>query len=70
MQQQNNIAAGIIAIVQSLLPFLVLIHVLHWTSDTIAAAMLVVTNIVTTAGLIFANKQTATALSTPPPSGP
>lgn len=55
--KQNAIAAGIISIVQSVLPFLVLVGVINWTSDTIAACMLVVTNVVTTGGLLFAQKQ-------------
>lgn len=55
--KSNAIAAGVIATIQSVLPFLVLVGVLDWTSDTIAACMLVVTNLVTTGGLIFAQKQ-------------
>lgn len=55
--KQNAIAAGIISIVQSALPFLVLVGVINWTSDTIAAAVLVTTNIVTTAGYLFAQSQ-------------
>lgn len=58
MTKQDQIAAGIIALVQSALPFLILIDVLHWTADTTAAAMLVTTNIVTLGGLFFQSAKT------------
>lgn len=52
----EQLRAAFIAVIQSLLPFLVLVGVIHWTSDTIAACMLVVTNVVTTLFLLLPNK--------------
>lgn len=53
MTTQDKIAAGIIAFVGNLLPFLVVTHVLAWTGDTTASAMLVVNSAVTLGGLVF-----------------
>lgn len=50
----NQINAAIFAVVQSLIPALVLAGVLSWTDTTIAAVMLVVSNTLTLVGLIFA----------------
>lgn len=47
MTRSEQIRAAIIAVAQSLFPALVLLNVIDWTSTTIAAVMLVVTNIVT-----------------------
>ena len=46
MAKSEQIRAAIIAVVQSVFPALVLLNVIDWTSDTIAAVMLVVTNVV------------------------
>lgn len=54
--RSEQLRATIIAFIQSLLPFLVLIHALTWTSDTIAACMLAVTNATTLAFLLLPNK--------------
>ena len=54
MKNRDGIAAAVIATVNSVFPFLVLVGVLDWTPDTIAGAMLVVTNVVTLGGLLFA----------------
>lgn len=45
------IAAAFIALIQSLFPVLVLTGAVHWTNDTVAAVMLVVTNAVTLLGV-------------------
>lgn len=55
MNRSEQLRAAIIAVVQSLLPALVLLNVIDWTSDTIAAVMLVVTNITTLAFLLLPN---------------
>ena len=48
------IAAGI-AVVNSLFPFLVLIGALSWDADQIAGAYLVISNLGTFIGLLFAS---------------
>ena len=53
--KSEQIRAAIIAVIQSLLPALVLLNVVHLTSDAIAAIMLVVTNTVTLAFLLLPN---------------
>lgn len=50
----NQINAAVFAVVQSLIPALILLGVLDWTADTTAAVLLVVTNTLTLVGLIFA----------------
>ena len=55
--KSEQIRAAIIAVIQSLLPALVLLHVIDWTSDTIAAVMLVVTNTVTLFFLLLPNAE-------------
>lgn len=57
--RSEQIRAAIIALAQSLFPALVLLGVIDWTSDTIAAVMLVVTNLVTMFFLLLPNKPTA-----------
>lgn len=54
--RSEQLRAAFIAIAQSALPFLVLVGAVDWTSDTIAAAMLVVTNVTTFAFLLLPNK--------------
>ena len=60
------IAAGI-ALVNSIIPFLQLVGVIHLTSDAVAALYIVISNIGTVFGLIFASTPLT---NTPPPSGP
>lgn len=50
----NQINAAVFAVVQSLVPALVLLGVLSWTTDQVAAVMLVVSNTLTLIGLVFA----------------
>lgn len=50
----NQINAAVFAVVQSLIPALILLGVLDWTADTTAAVLLVVTNTLTLVGLVFA----------------
>lgn len=50
----NQINAAVFAVIQSLIPALILLGVLDWTTDTTAAVLLVVTNTLTLVGLIFA----------------
>ena len=50
----NALIAGLMAIVNSVFPFLILIGVLHWTADEIAACVLVISNVLTFVGLLFA----------------
>ena len=47
LTRTNALIAAALAIVNSLLPFLVLIDVLHWNADQIAGAYLVVSNVAT-----------------------
>lgn len=63
----NAIAASLIAVANSIFPFLVLVGLLHWTSDTIAAAILVIGNLVNFGGLLFS---AVPASNTPPPTPP
>ena len=58
MAKSAQIRAAIIAVVQSVFPALVLLNVIDWTSDTIAAVMLVVTNVVTLTFLLLPNAPT------------
>lgn len=53
MDPRDKIAAAVIATISSLFPVLNLAGVLHLTADGIAIVMLCVTNLVTTAGLLF-----------------
>lgn len=53
--------AAVIATIQSLLPVLILLGVVNWTSDQVAIVMLFVTNAVTTGFLLAPNP-------TPPPA--
>lgn len=57
--KSEQVRAGIIALIQSILPALVLLGVVDWTSDTIAAVMLVVTNAVTLTFLLLPTAPTA-----------
>lgn len=66
MTTQDKIAAAVIAFVGNLIPFLVVLHVLMWTGDTVAACMLVVNSAVTLGGLLFQSVKAPVA----PPSGP
>lgn len=50
----NAVVAGGISTVNSIIPFLILVGVLHWTADAVAAAYLVVSNIGTFVGLMIA----------------
>jgi uncharacterized membrane protein YphA (DoxX/SURF4 family) len=52
-ESYDAVAAAVIALVQSVFPVLILTGALHWTDDTIAAVMLVVTNLVTLFGLVI-----------------
>ncbi len=58
LTRTNALVAAGIAFVNSVFPFLVLVGVLDWTPETIAAAYLVVSNLLTTIGLIFASSPT------------
>jgi hypothetical protein len=49
----DAIAAAVIALIQSIFPVLILTGAVDWTSDTIAAVMLVVTNTVTLLGVML-----------------
>lgn len=51
----NAIIAAVIALVNSIIPFLVLINVLHLGNDAIAALYLIISNAATLFGLIFAS---------------
>lgn len=53
MTRSEQIRAALIAMIQSLFPALVLLGIIDWTSDTIAAVMLVVTNAVTLGFLLL-----------------
>lgn len=67
----EQLRAAVIAFVQSLLPFLVLVGIISWTSDTIAACMLVVTNATTLGFLLYPNKKAAEApVAAPAPVEP
>lgn len=57
MTTSDKVAAAVIAFVGNLLPFLVILHVLTWTGDTVASAMLVVNSTVALAGLVFQSVQ-------------
>ena len=61
--RSEQLRAAIIAFAQSLLPFLVLVGVITWTSDVIAACMLVVSNSLTMFFLFLPNRTPQ-----PPPS--
>lgn len=50
----NQVIAAGIALVNSVIPFLILVGALHWTADTVAAAYLIVSNVGTFVGLLFA----------------
>jgi len=67
LTKANAIGAAVIALANSVFPFLVLIGVLHWDGDDVAAAMLVVTNLVTLGGLIFASTPVTNTPVQPPP---
>lgn len=51
----NALIAAAIATINSIFPFLVLIGVLDWTPDQVAGAYLVVSNLGTFVGLLFAS---------------
>lgn len=68
LTQQNTIGAAVTAFIGNLLPFLVLVGVLDWGGETIAAAMLVVNSFVTMAGLVYAQMVTKQAYNAPPPA--
>ena len=68
MTTQDKIAAGVIATLGSLFPFLVVLHVLTWTGDTVAACMLVVNNAVALGGLIFQSVQHRPTVVPAPPA--
>lgn len=53
----DEIRAAVIAVAQSLLPALVLLGVLDWTEDQIAAVMLVVVNAITLGFLLVKTGQ-------------
>lgn len=53
MSTQDKIGAAVVAFVGNLLPFLVVVHVLNWTGDTVGAAMLVVNSFVAMGGLFW-----------------
>ena len=55
LTRTNALIAAGLAIVNSLLPFLVLIGALDWTPDEVAACYLVVSNVGTFVGLLFAS---------------
>jgi len=61
--KSEQIRAAIIALAQSIFPVLILLGAIDWTSDQIAAVMLVVTNFLTVFFLLLPNKTT-------PPQGP
>lgn len=50
----NALVAAGIALVNSIIPFLILVGALTWTPDTVAAAYLIVSNVGTFIGLCFA----------------
>lgn len=51
----NVIIAAIMAVVNSVFPALILLNVIHWTSDQTAAVVLVISNTLTLIGLLFAS---------------
>lgn len=53
----NRLNALIFALVQSLIPALILLGVVEWTSDEQAVFMLVVTNVLNLAGYVFAESK-------------
>jgi hypothetical protein len=53
----NQLNALIFALVQSLVPVLILTGVVSWTDTTIAAVMLVVTNTLNLIGFVFAQSE-------------
>lgn len=57
--KSDGLAAGIISLAQSILPFLAAIGVLDWKVDVQGLAQLVVVNVVTVAGLLFARRKSA-----------
>lgn len=57
MTTQDKIAAGLISLIQSLLPLLILSGALSLDKDGIAIVMLAVTQAVTFGGLLFQSVQ-------------
>ena len=55
MTRTNALIAALIALVNSIIPFLQIIGVLSLTSDGLAALYLVVSNFGTVLGLVFAS---------------
>jgi len=53
----NRIIAGAIALVNAIIPFLVLLGALDWGADTVAAAMVIVSLAGTLIGYIFAESE-------------
>ncbi len=51
----NALIAGVMAIVNSLFPALILLDVVHWSTDQTAAVVLVISNALTFVGLLFAS---------------
>ena len=55
LTRTNALIAAGVALVNSIVPFLILTGALHWTADTVAAFYLIVSNFGTVVGLIFAS---------------
>lgn len=51
----NALIAGVMAIVNSLFPALILLNVIHWSTDQVAGVVLVISNTLTFVGLLFAS---------------
>lgn len=50
----NQVNAAVFAVIQSLIPALILLGILDWTADQTAGVLLVVSNTLTLVGLVFA----------------
>lgn len=55
LTRTNALIAGVMAIVNSLFPALILLGVVDWTPDQVAAVVLVISNSLTFVGLLFAS---------------
>lgn len=56
----DGIAAGIVQVAHTLLPFLVIVNVLDWSGEAVASGTLVVSAFVTLGGWIFARRKVTT----------
>jgi len=55
LTRANTVIAAVMAVVNSLFPFLIVIGVLNWTGEQTAACILVISNLVTLGGLFLAS---------------